>query len=129
MTTRRSADHGHEHKAMAPVLKHYGAERVPNGTGHWQKVACPFHDDSIASAQTDGLGFRCFTCDLFFAAPLPLIKDREGGDWNDAHEHYHRIVGEGDSEVRDGAVGSSALFASSRLHASSRTRGTSRRRS
>ena len=38
-----------EKHSIAPILEHYGGKTIPDRYG-WQKIKCPFHDDSHASA-------------------------------------------------------------------------------
>lgn len=68
--------------SIAKVLKHYGAERVPEGRG-WRAMRCPFHDDSQASASVNGEAFNCHACGVSGDA-FKIIMEQENCDFKAA---------------------------------------------
>lgn len=69
---------------MEAVLLHYGADRVPTGRG-WRAMRCPFHDDSHASASTNGEAFYCHACEVQ-GDSLAIIMLQESCSFRDALE-------------------------------------------
>ncbi len=82
-------------EAIATVLEHYGAKKVPTGAG-WRAMRCPFHDDRMASASVNnGLGaFKCHACGIS-GDVIKLIRLRENLSYEEACEYARRLVGEG----------------------------------
>lgn len=74
---------------MRVVLQHYGADRVPEGRG-WRAMRCPFHDDSHASASTNGEAFHCHACGVTGDA-FAVIMQQESCTFRDALEIGHGI--------------------------------------
>ncbi len=66
--------------SIVKVLKHYGADRVPEGRG-WRAMRCPFHDDTNASASVNnGEAFHCHACGVSGDA-LKIIMEQESCDF------------------------------------------------
>ena len=65
------------------MLKEAGAE-VPSGSG-WQKMLCPFHDDTHPSAAVNHKvnGFICHSCGVSGDA-VKLIRDHWGLSYSEA---------------------------------------------
>lgn len=84
------------------VLEYYGVELAPEGPG-WKTIKCPFHEDSRASARSNGKGFVCNGCGVRGDA-ISLIKDREDCDYLTALSKYEEITGTECSTLRKGPV-------------------------
>lgn len=80
------------------VLEYYGAVMPPEGPG-WKPLPCPFHDDSHASAGSNGSGFACHACGVKGSA-ISLIMQREGIDFASAVTIYEELTGEVHSSLR-----------------------------
>lgn len=80
------------------VLEYYGAIFPPEGPG-WKPMACPFHEDSHASAGSNGSGFVCHACGVRGSA-ISLIMQREGVDFDSAVNLAEEITGEVHSSLR-----------------------------
>lgn len=74
------------------VLEYYGVFNPPEGPG-WKPVTCPFHDDSTASAGSNGSGFVCHACGVR-GGPIQLLMQREGVDFDSAVQLAEEITGE-----------------------------------
>lgn len=74
------------------ILEHYGVIYPPEGPG-WKSLKCPFHDDTNASASSNGSGFACFACGIR-GGPVQLLMEREGIDYYDGLELYKEITGD-----------------------------------
>jgi hypothetical protein len=73
------------------VLQSYGLEYPPEGPG-WRSIRCPFHEDTRASASSNGSGFVCFGCGVR-GGPIQIIMEREGIDYHSATIRYQEITG------------------------------------
>lgn len=80
------------------VLEYYGVDHPPEGPG-WKTIPCPFHNDSHASARSNGKGFICNGCGVRGDA-LALIMEREGIGYLDSVHKYEEISGEGIQKVQ-----------------------------
>jgi hypothetical protein len=79
---------------MADVLRHYGATKVPTGTG-WKDVNCPFHGDSHASGRVNvDLGaYKCHGCQMSAKSPERLIAKAEHLTEGEAIEFARSVLG------------------------------------
>lgn len=68
--------------SMVKVLKHYGADRVPEARG-WTPMRCPFHEDKNASASVNAEAFHCHACGISGDA-FKIIMEQEGLSFKDA---------------------------------------------
>lgn len=84
-----------EKPPIEPILKHYGAERIPTGVG-WLKMKCPFHGDGHASASlhSEEKLFVCHGCGIKGNA-YNIIMKHEGVTFRAALEIAKGIIGEG----------------------------------
>jgi hypothetical protein len=84
---------------IEPVLRHYGGEPPKEGFG-WQRMRCPFHDDSHASAAIhyERNAFYCQVC-AWGGGALTVIMRWEGKDLAGAIEVAESIPGAGNGEV------------------------------
>lgn len=80
-------------QAIADVLRHYGAEHVPEGY-KWAPMKCPFHDDKTASASvsTERGAFKCHACEAR-GDTYSLIMWKEGTNFAGAVEILAGILG------------------------------------
>ncbi|GAA3136917.1 hypothetical protein GCM10010466_29670 [Planomonospora alba] len=80
-------------QAIAEVLRHYGAEYVPEGY-KWAPMKCPFHDDRSASASvsTERGAFKCHACEAH-GDTFSLIEWKEGTNFSGAVEILTDILG------------------------------------
>ena len=87
---------------IGPVLAHYGADQPEERTG-WQKLRCPFHDDSHASAtvNTDDNVFVCFACGVK-GNTYKIISLQEGVTYREAISKAEEITGTSSPQVRGG---------------------------
>lgn len=79
---------------IKPVLEHYGG-RIPRNIDGWQKMKCPFHDDSHASAGVsvkEGI-FVCHGCGMKGNA-INLVMKEEGKPFREAVKIAERLTGE-----------------------------------
>jgi DNA primase len=85
---------------IAAVLRHYGAEKVPEGIG-WHTMPCPFHEDSTASAGVN-TGVDAFTCHAcpYAGSPISLIMRKESIGRVEAIEFAGQILGASVSRVQ-----------------------------
>jgi DNA primase len=80
---------------IKPVIEHYGG-RLNRNIENWQKVKCPFHDDSHASAGVsvrEGL-FVCHGCGVKGNA-INIVAIQEGVKFREAIKIAEGITGEG----------------------------------
>lgn len=80
---------------MAAILRHYGAEDVPEGHGdRWMPLRCCFHPDRHASAQfcEDLDGFKCQACDVG-GNSVTLLMRQEGLSAREADALATQIAG------------------------------------
>lgn len=85
---------------IAKIVEHYGG-KLRRDYGSWQKIRCPFHSDSHASAGvcvTDNL-FVCHGCGIK-GNPFNIIKQHEGVNYREAIKIAETITGEGYSTLR-----------------------------
>lgn len=85
---------------IAAIIKHYGGMLKENYQS-WQKIRCPFHKDSHASAGVciaDNI-FVCHGCGIK-GNPFNVIKEHEGVRYNEAIKIAEGITGEGYKSLR-----------------------------
>jgi DNA primase len=85
---------------IAAIIEHYGG-RLRRDYGSWQKIKCPFHDDSHASAGisvTDNI-FVCHGCGVKGNA-FNVIKIHEGVKYGEAIKIAEGITGESYQSLR-----------------------------
>lgn len=85
---------------IAKIVEHYGG-KLRRDYGSWQKIRCPFHSDSHASAGvcvTENL-FVCHGCGIK-GNPFNIIKQHEGVNYREAIKIAENITGEGYSALR-----------------------------
>ena len=109
--------------SIAAIIEHYGGKAVQDRSG-WQKIKCPFHDDSHASAtvNTEYQAFNCFGCGTK-GDTYKIIMEQEGVNYHEAYTRAERIVGESDYTLP--TVDSSRRRVSSESGIISRRRGYS----
>lgn len=83
---------------IGPVLEYYGCINPPNGPG-WRSLKCPFHEDSVASARSNGKGFACHGCGMKGSA-LSLLMEREYLDYQGSILKYEEITGTSHESLR-----------------------------
>lgn len=113
--------------SIAAIIEHYGGKTVQDRSG-WQKIKCPFHDDSHASAtvNTEYEAFNCFGCGTK-GDTYKIIMEQEGVGYHEAYILAERIVGESNYSLP--TVNSSRRGISSQSGIISRRRGYSPPRS
>ena len=84
------------------VLEYYGLDDPPEGPG-WKTIRCPFHEDSRASARSNGRGFICNGCGVRGDA-LALIMERENIGYLDSLSKYEELTGERIQKVQRAAT-------------------------
>jgi len=87
--------------SIADVLRHYGAEVVPESAA-WRSMKCPFHEDRTASGRvnTELNAYKCLGCP-FAGSPLSLIKRKEKlGSYDEATEFARTVLGKSVSRVQ-----------------------------
>lgn len=64
MGSERKIDPRDKHP-IGSILAHYGAQ-LPNNSGRWASIKCPFHGDNRASAAVhlEGNAFACYACGI-----------------------------------------------------------------
>ncbi len=85
---------------IAAIIEHYGG-RLRRDYGSWQKIKCPFHSDSHASAGvsvTDNI-FVCHGCGIKGNA-FNVIKLHEGVKYGEAIKIAEGITGESYQSLR-----------------------------
>ena len=85
---------------IAAIIEHYGG-RLRRDYGSWQKIKCPFHNDSHASAGvsvTDNI-FVCHGCGIKGNA-FNVIKLHEGVKYGEAIKIAEGITGESYQSLR-----------------------------
>jgi DNA primase len=85
---------------IAAIIEHYGG-RVRQSYNSWQKIKCPFHDDSHASAGisiADNI-FVCHGCGVKGNA-FNVIKIHEGVKYGEAIKIAEGITGESYQSLR-----------------------------
>lgn len=83
-----------EKHSITKVLEHYGCSSVPDRPG-WNKIKCPFHDDSHASAgvNTTENVFVCHGCGIK-GDTYKIIMEKEGVSFREANKFAEGITGE-----------------------------------
>jgi DNA primase len=79
---------------IKPLIEHYGG-KIPRNIGGWQKIRCPFHKDTHASAGVsvdEGL-FVCHGCGIKGNA-INIIMAVEGKKFREAVKIAEGITGE-----------------------------------
>lgn len=92
---------------VAEILKHYGAERVPETLRGWAVMRCPFHADSSASASVNTVlqTFKCHACN-FGGDSFALVEWRENtGSFPDTIAAAEAIIGYSLRDVSKSASG------------------------
>ena len=85
---------------IAAIIEHYGG-RLRRDYGSWQKIKCPFHSDSHASAGvsvTENI-FVCHGCGIKGNA-FNVIKLHEGVKYGEAIKIAEGITGESYQSLR-----------------------------
>jgi DNA primase len=85
---------------IAQIIEHYGG-RLRRDYGSWQKIKCPFHGDSHASAGVsiaDNI-FVCHGCGIKGNA-FNIIKEHEGVKYREAVKIAENITGESYKPLR-----------------------------
>jgi DNA primase len=85
---------------IAAIIEHYGG-RLRRDYGSWQKIKCPFHDDSHASAGISVAEniFVCHGCGVK-GNPFNVIKIHEGVKYGEAIKIAEGITGESYQSLR-----------------------------
>lgn len=83
-----------EKHSISTVIEHYGGKELRDAYG-WQKIKCPFHEDSHASATANAemQAFNCFGCGIK-GDVYKIIMEKEGVDFREAYAFAERITGE-----------------------------------
>jgi len=86
---------------IGPVIVHYGGDK-PRDRKSWQKILCPFHNDSTASAtiNTELNAFNCFACGVK-GDTYSIIMQQEGVEFREAVKIAEGITGHSSPSVRD----------------------------
>jgi hypothetical protein len=73
---------------------------LPDNNGTWNKMVCPFHNESRPSATIsyEYDAFRCHACGVAGDA-LKLIQDREGCGFQDSKRYAEGILGKSYTRV------------------------------
>lgn len=85
---------------IKPVIEYYGGV-IPRNIHGWQKMKCPFHNDTHASAGVstkEGI-FVCHGCGIKGNA-INIIMEREGKKYHEAVKIAERITGESHSALQ-----------------------------
>jgi len=82
------------------VLEHYGVTNIRECHG-WQKMKCPIHEDSHASAgvNIEENIFTCHGCGIK-GDTYKLIMEKEGVSFNEAIKYAEEITGTSRSEIQ-----------------------------
>jgi len=106
--------------SIQQVLEHYGGSIYRERYG-WQKMRCPFHDDSHASAtvNTEENAFNCFGCGIK-GDTYSIIMQEEGVEFVEAIKIAERITGQSSSTLRKSYTKRGAISGESRTHLSRR---------
>ena len=99
MGSERYANARDKH-SIGQVLAHYGAV-LPNSTGRWASVKCPFHGDSRASAAVhlDGNAFACYACGIK-GDTYAVLMQHEGITFREALTLAETITGQSGETLR-----------------------------
>jgi DNA primase len=86
--------------SIIDVLQHYGVTNIRESHG-WQKMKCPIHEDSHASAgvNIEENIFTCHGCGVK-GDTYKLIMEKEGVNFNEAINLAETITGKSRSEVQ-----------------------------
>ena len=89
-----------EKHSILAVLEHYGGSVYRERNG-WQKLKCPFHDDSHASATVniEENAFNCFGCGIK-GDTYKIIMEKEGIEFREAVKVAEGITGQSSSTLR-----------------------------
>lgn len=112
---------------IAAIVEHYGG-KLRRDYGSWQKIKCPFHKDTHASAGvcvTENL-FVCHGCGIK-GNPFNVIKVHEGVTYREAIKIAENITGEGYQLLRSTSATSRRLSRSTRDNVGSSTTNKIRR--
>jgi DNA primase len=85
---------------IAKIIEHYGG-RIRRDYGSWQKIKCPFHGDTHASAGlsvSDNI-FVCHGCGIK-GNGFNVIKEHEGVKYREAIKIAEGITGESYQSLR-----------------------------
>lgn len=116
-----------EQPPIAAIVEHYGGKLLKN-YGSWQKIKCPFHSDTHASAGvsvSENL-FVCHGCGIK-GNPFNVIKKHEGVSYREAIKIAENITGEGYQLLRGSSASSRRLSRSTRNNNADSTRNKIRR--
>jgi DNA primase len=85
---------------ISAIIEHYGG-KIRRDYGSWQKIKCPFHDDSHASAGVSVMDniFVCHGCGVKGNA-FNVIKIHEGVKYGEAIKIAEGITGESYQSLR-----------------------------
>lgn len=117
-----------EKHSIKTIIEHYNGRNIPERYG-WQKIKCPFHDDSHASATVNILenAFNCFGCGVK-GDTYSVIMTVEGVGFREAYTFAERVTGKsGDtlsknSTSRRGVSSESGIIARRRGYSPPRLR-------
>lgn len=112
---------------IRPVIEHYGG-KIPRNIDGWQKVKCPFHSDSHASAGVsikEGL-FVCHGCGVKGNA-INIVMSEEGKKFREAVKIAERITGEGYKPLQSKYTSSRRVSSPSRSRSGGSERNSIRR--
>lgn len=106
---------------IAAIIEHYGG-KLRRDYGSWQKIRCPFHKDSHASAGlsiTDNI-FVCHGCGIK-GNGFNVIKEYEGINFREAIKVAETITGEGYKSLREPLALGRRVSQSQRVESTSRS--------
>ncbi|WP_126641615.1 CHC2 zinc finger domain-containing protein [Embleya hyalina] len=91
---------------IADVFAHYYPETPVRGTGRWDKICCPVHQESrpSASINTDAQRWSCFVCDIAEDS-WDVIMREESCDFPDAVRWAHSRFSDGSKDVSESVSG------------------------
>ena len=109
-----------EKHSILAVLEHYGGSIYRERNG-WQKLKCPFHDDSHASATVniEENAFNCFGCGIK-GDTYKIIMEKEGIEFREAVKVAEGITGQSSSTLRKVHSGGRGVSSKSGNHLSRR---------
>jgi DNA primase len=106
--------------SILEVLQYYGVKNLRECHG-WQKMKCPIHDDSHASAgvNIDDNIFTCHGCGVK-GDTYKLIMVKEGIKYNEAINYAETITGKSRTEIQGFNPSSGRLPSQERANAGRR---------
>lgn len=110
-----------EKHSIVEILEHYGGQ-VPAPRGGWQKMKCPFHDDSHASSTVniEENVFNCFGCGVK-GDTYSIIIEREGVGFREAIKIAEGITGQSHNTLRTVRTSSRRVSSNERNHLTRRS--------